>query len=603
MKYKENKNKKGRPHLIPFFRNISFIAKNTRGVFFLEILFFTISGLLPSLNVVAISLIISGAENLLSGAAFSQTTFPMGLLLFGVSLFTQRMIMLGQMPLSSVFQYRLKNQIDRMIVEKTVSLPYANVESPVFQTKLEGVRRFSNGLPNLLFRTLSMLQSVLSLILLAIQFKDQAWLIMPLTIGQLLGLFVSLRISRKQHDLNLQQMEGRRKQDYYVKLSTNAQFVKEKALFRLGNLFFGRWYDQTVKLEEEQLGFMRNRIGLGLSSDIAALTAFSFCVVMIVLSPGTDTARFVSLMTALLSIQGAMGILISSISGLHGQLMDDQEVFDFLESQVAASPLKEKMNERIRTISFKNVTFTYERESQPALKNVSVDLHSGETVAIVGENGAGKTTFIKLLLGLYQPDSGHALCNGRDIHTLDRSSYFQHISSILQVYNRYPLTVAQNVDLFAGEKDAVSERIIAATRQSGIDTYIDKLPSGYQTRLTNIRENGIELSGGQWQRLAIARGIYKPAELFIMDEPTAALDPLLEAEILTQFLQRKGDELRLIVSHRIGIASKADRILVFREGCLEEIGTHKELMQKNGYYASLYSIQAKWYQKRVEKDI
>ena len=607
MKFKKNEDEKSKPYLLSFFHNISFIAKNTRGVFILEILFFTISGLLPPLNVASISLIISGAENLLGGAAFSQTSLLTGLVLFGISLFTQRMILLGQMPLSSVFQYRIKNQIDRMVVEKTVSLPYSNVEDPAFQTKLEGVRRFSGSLPNLLFQTLSMFQAVLSLVLLVIQFQGQAWLILPLAIGQVLGLFVSLHISRKQHDLNLRQMDGRRKQDYYVKLSTNTQFVKEKALFRLGNLFSDRWDEQTAKLDEEQLRFMKSRIGLMLSSDVAALAAFSFCVVMLLLSPATDAARFVSLTTALLSIQGAIGTLISSVSGLRGQLMDDQIVFDFLESK-AASPLPiERMDERIQTISFENVTFTYESGSQPVLKNVSVELHSGETVAIVGENGAGKTTFIKLLLGLYQPDSGHALCNGRDIHTLERSSYFQHISSILQVYNRYPLTVAQNIDLFAGEDESPSERIIATARQSGIDTYVEQLPSGYQTRLTNIRENGIELSGGQWQRLAIARGIYKPADLFIMDEPTAALDPLLESEILTQFLRREpfmsGEALKIIVSHRIGIASKADRILVFREGRLEEIGTHEELMRKNGYYANLYSTQAKWYQKGEKKGI
>lgn len=604
MKFKENEDKKGKPYLLSFFHNISFIAKNARGAFTLEILFFTISGLLPPLNVAAISLIISGAENLLGGAAFSQTALPTGLILFGVSLFTQRMVLLGQMPLSSVFQYRIKNQIDRMVVEKTVSLPYSNVEDPAFQTRLEGVRRFSASLPNLLFQALALFQAVLSLVLLVIQFQGQAWLILPLAIGQLPGLFISLRISRKQHDLNLRQMDGRRKQDYYVKLSTNTQFVKEKALFRLGNLFAGRWDEQTVKLDAEQLGFMRNRIGLRLSGDITALAAFSFCVVMILLFPTTDAARFVSLTTALLSIQGAMGMLISSVSGMRGQLMDDQVVFDFLESKATPSLPKDRMDERIQTISFENVTFTYESGSKPALNNVSVELHSGETVAIVGENGTGKSTFIKMLLGLYQPDSGHALCNGRDIHTLDRSSYFQHISSILQVYNRYPLTVAQNIDLFAGEEEAPSERIIAAAQQSGIDTCAEQLPSGYRTRLTNIRENGTELSGGQWQRLAIARGIYKTADVFIMDEPTAALDPILEAEILTQFLRREpfmsGDALKLIVSHRIGIASKADRILVFREGRLEETGTHEELMYKNGYYANLYSTQAKWYQNGEE---
>ncbi|MCI9073384.1 MAG: hypothetical protein HFH80_11420, partial [Lachnospiraceae bacterium] len=220
MKSKDEKLKRNKPGLPCFFRNISFIARNAGGVFVLEILFFTISGLLPPLNVAAISLIISGAEEILGGMAFSQTTLLAGLILFGISLFTQRMILLGQMPLSTVFQYRIKNRIDRLVVEKAVSLPYANIEDPSFQTKLEGIRRFADRLPNLLFQTLSMFQAVLSLTFLVLQFQEQTWLILPLALGQLPGLAVSLRISRKQHELNLRQMDGRRKQDYYVKLST-----------------------------------------------------------------------------------------------------------------------------------------------------------------------------------------------------------------------------------------------------------------------------------------------------------------------------------------------------------------------------------------------
>lgn len=607
MKSKDEKLKRNKPGLPCFFRNISFIARNAGGVFVLEILFFTISGLLPPLNVAAISLIISGAEEILGGMAFSQTTLLAGLILFGISLFTQRMILLGQMPLSTVFQYRIKNRIDRLVVEKAVSLPYANIEDPSFQTKLEGVRRFADRLPNLLFQTLSMFQAVLSLTFLVLQFQEQTWLILPLALGQLPGLAVSLRISRKQHELNLRQMDGRRKQDYYVKLSTGTQYVKEKMLFRLGDLFAGRWNEQNSRLNEEQFQFMRNRMGLKLVGDIASLAAFSFCVVMLLLHPATDAARFVSLMTALLSIQGAFGTFISSWSGLRGQMMDDRVVFDFLESETVMITPKATMDERIQTISFENVTFSYANASQPVLRDISVELHSGETVAIVGENGAGKTTFIKLLLGLYQPDAGRVLCNGREVHSLDRSSYFRHISSILQVYNRYPLTVAQNIDLFAREGENPTERVMGAARQSGIETYVEQLASGYQTRLTNLRENGVELSGGQWQRLAIARGIYKPADVFIMDEPTAALDPLLETEILEQFLRRDSfmpeDTLKIIVSHRIGVASRADRILVFREGRLEEMGAHEELMRKNGYYAQLYSTQAKWYKKEEEKSI
>lgn len=586
-----------------FFRNIAFIAKNTKGVFVLEIVFFIVSGLLPPLNVAAIQLIISGAEKSLNGIAIALTGLPAGLILFGFVLFAQRMILLGQMPLSSVFQYRIKNQVDRLVVEKTISLPYAYIEDPSFQTRLAEVRHFAEKLPKLLFQTLSTFQSLLALILLSAHFQEQAWLIIPLALGQIPSFVLSLRISGKQHELDLRQIDGRRQQEYYLKLATNSPNVKEKMLFRLGGLFSDRWDKQTTELDREQVLFMKKQIGFKVGGDFFSLSAFSFCVVMLLLFPATDAARFVSLTAALLSIQSAFDVLISSISSLRGQVMDDQVVHDFLKSQKATGISKELLTESIKTISFKDVTFTYKNGSKPVLKNINVELKRGETVAIVGENGAGKTTFIKLLLGLYQPDSGYVLCNNDyQVCNLDRVSFFSHISAILQFFNRYPLTVAQNIDLFSEEGKEPNSQIIEAAKKSGVDTFIEQLPQKYQTRLTNIRENGMELSGGQWQRLAIARGIQKKADLFVMDEPTAALDPLMEAEILTQFLNMPGDALKLIVSHRIGVASKADRILVFREGCLEETGTHDELMLKNGYYAELYSTQAQWYQKEEEKD-
>lgn len=259
---------------------------------------------------------------MLGGQAFIQTGILKGLVMFGVSLFTQRMIMLGQMPLSSVFQYRIKSRIDRLIVEKTVLFDYIRVETPMFQTTLEGVRRFANTLPNLLFQMLSIFQAVLSLVLMVIQFEGQTWLILPLVFGQILGLLMSLHITKKQHNLKMQQMDRRRMQDYYFKMSTSSQYVK-KMLFRLDRLFSSRWDQQTAQLDEEQVAFLRSRVGLNFWGDIAAVAAFAFATVMLLLAPETGTARFVSLTSALLAIQNAITLLITAMSGLHGQLIDD----------------------------------------------------------------------------------------------------------------------------------------------------------------------------------------------------------------------------------------------------------------------------------------
>lgn len=583
-------------------RDIAFIAQNATCAFLLYVLLFVCSGILPSLRVVAISFIVSGAEQLINEISFIETTLLQGIVLFSISIVIQRMILLGQMPISSILQYQIKNRIDRLVVEKALSLPYKNIENSVFQTTLDGVRRFSNSIPDVLLYVLSVLQAVISLLLLSIQLREFDWLIYLIALAQIPRIFTLLRVSNKQHRLELQQRDGRRLQDYYAGLSTNGRFVKEKMLFGLGDFFLRRWIRQNEKLNREQLEFMMQQIRLELTSNTFILIVFSFGVIVIVLYPDMNAVRFVALIAILKSILDTFDLLVISLFHLRSQMMNNQEVFDFLESEASCDLRKHILDEPIQTITFQNVTFTYAGCLKPALQNISIELHAGESIAIIGENGAGKTTFIKLLLGLYEPDSGYILCNGKDIRTLDRDSYYQHISVVLQKYNKYPLSVMQNINLFAKKDDPPNSRIIYAAQKSGANTYIEKLPFGYKTQLTNISENGIELSGGQWQRLAIARGIFKKAELLIMDEPTASMDPLLEVKVLMELLNKDSvaikSVLKLIVSHRVGIASKVDRILVLQNGRLEESGTHEELMKSNGYYARVYSVQAEWYKEQ-----
>ena len=214
---------------------------------------------------------------------------------------------------------------------------------------------------------------------------------------------------------------------------------------------------------------------------------------------------------------------------------------------------------------------------------------------VIGANGAGKSTFLKLILGLYKPQEGAVTCNGLPTHLINRDCYFPKISAILQEYNKYPMTIAQNIDVFADEQGPPSAAVISAAEACGIHDWITSLPAGYNTLLTHLRPNGREISGGQWQKIAVARGLLKNAELFILDEPTSSLDPLKEAEILDMFINLPTRALKIIVTHRVGIAAKADRILVFDGGKLVEVGKHDELLRTNGVYTKLYNVQKQWY--------
>ena len=220
----------------------------------------------------------------------------------------------------------------------------------------------------------------------------------------------------------------------------------------------------------------------------------------------------------------------------------------------------------------------------------------GETVVLVGLNGAGKTTLIKLLTRLYDPTEGEILIDGKDIRSYDISDVYSTFGIIFQDYGKYAFTVSENIRFGAVSKPAEESAVISAAKQSGAASYIDKLPGGYETPLMReFEQNGTELSGGQWQKLAIARAIYGDNDIIILDEPTASLDAIAEQEVFAEFDKLRKNKTTIFVSHRLSSATTASKIIVLDGGRLAEEGTHKELMALHGEYYRLFSTQAKHY--------
>lgn len=314
------------------------------------------------------------------------------------------------------------------------------------------------------------------------------------------------------------------------------------------------------------------------------------CMLDGTISVGAFAAVITSIDSLFSSIEYLIGDHLGSIAENFGEI---RNFLRFLQI-----PTRNKPGHLINKkdgITVENVSFCYPNSSEDALKNINLRIDPEETVAIVGENGAGKSTLVKLLIGLYTPSEGKISIGGKNLKEVDYKSVFKDISGVFQKYNKYALTLRENIeisDFFADNKD---ERLDKAIVDGHVDLHNTSLyPEGLDTMLS-VEFDGVDLSGGQWQRVAIARGLYRKCEIVVLDEPTASIDPIEESNIYKEFSMIAKNKIAIIVTHRMGAARIADRIIVMKDGEIAECGSHEELLNKNGVYANMFNAQAKWY--------
>ena len=500
------------------------------------------------------------------------------------------------------------------IMNKAKTIDVAAFDRPSFYEKLENANREAGHRPiQVLSETFDMMSTVIKLasylaIILAV--PDMWWMALVMIAVSIPSTIINFTYRRKTVNYMWRRSKERRQMSYYCELMVNKDMVKEIRMFNLSDTFINRYSDvfNVYYKGLRRLICSEYAWHIGLAIVNAAVTCLFYVLIAIKVINGEFAIGDFTVYTgALTAVSAAVGALITHSAHIYEGTLFIDNLISFVREKQTVVPSVDTPSKvahgQPHTIEFENVSFAYPESERMVLKNINLKFRPGETVVLVGLNGAGKTTFIKLLTRLYDPTEGRILLDGKDIKEYDTAELYKTFGIIFQDFGKYAASIAENIEFGNIDKEPDPEKVREAAYQANAQAFIDKLADGYDTPLMRYFEsNGTELSIGQWQKLAIARAFYSDADILILDEPTASLDPMAEQEIFNQFDALRADKMTIFVSHRLSSATIASKIVVLEYGELVEEGTHKELMAKGGKYYQLFSTQANRYIESMEEN-
>tara|TARA_Y100000385_G_scaffold7219_1_gene7776 strand:- start:12993 stop:14651 length:1659 start_codon:yes stop_codon:yes gene_type:complete len=521
---------------------------------------------------------------------------------FGIAIFSDvfnRLIGVTDTLIGSLYS----NDSSVELIQKTARVDLQYLEDSEFYDKLERARRQTVGRVNLMSNSLAQAQdfiTIVSLISALIYFYPI--LIFLLVISIIPTLLNELKFSSSNYKLTSRMAPERRQLDYMRVIGASDVTAKEVKLFGLADFISRTFsttankYYQSIKkltIKRSVWGAIFNIIGV-----IAYYGAFVFIVLKAVVSLVT-IGELTFLAGSFNKLRNQLQVMFTRFSNITESAMYLHDYFEFIDMEFNDQSNFQQLPvpaEIVTGIKFQNVTFSYPNGHIPVFNGLSFDLRKGEKLALVGENGSGKTTLIKLLLRLYEPTSGCILLDGVDIRHYEKEEYQKLFGAIFQDFVKYYLTTRINIAVGNIENVGNDKKIEEAAELSLADEVVKDLLNGYDQELGKRFKKGAELSGGQWQKIALARAYMSEAPIIILDEPTSALDARAEYEVFQRFIGLTKGRTSIIISHRFSTVRMADRILVLNNGEVLELGTHEELMENGNLYSELFELQAEGYQ-------
>jgi ATP-binding cassette subfamily B protein len=504
--------------------------------------------------------------------------------------------------IDSLLSERVTNASSVRLMEHAATLDLEVFEDAEFQDQLERARRQSSGRMTLMGQLFGESQDMVTVASFAAGLVVYApWLIALLVLALAPAFLGEAHFSAKSYSLDFGRTPERRELDYVRQTAASLETAKEVKIFGLSGFLIDRYLRLSADFYAANRKLAMRRTWWGALFTAIGASGYYLAYAYIVwrtLTGQFSVGDLTFLAGSFRRLHSLLEDLLSSFSSIAGQALYLDDLFSFFD-------VRPKILSPVHPLSFpkpiregfvfEDVGFIYPGAERWAVRRLSFTLRAGEVVALVGENGAGKTTLVKLLARLYDPSEGRILLDGHDLREYGLDALRGNMGVIFQDFVRYNLSAGDNIAVGRIEARGDRDRIERAARRSQADGVIAKLPRGYEQMIGKRFKNGVELSGGEWQKIAIARAYMREAEVLILDEPTAALDARAEFEVFQRFKELSKGKTAVLISHRFSSVRMADRILVLADGAVEAAGTHEELLARPGRYAELFELQAAGY--------
>jgi ATP-binding cassette, subfamily B, bacterial len=504
--------------------------------------------------------------------------------------------------MDSLLANRYTQYVSVRVMEQAARLDLTTYEDPQYYDRLERARVQATDRLVMIQQMGRLVQQVVTTLAFsaALAFASP-WLVLLLAAGVLPSFLGETHYAFLGYAKNFRQTTAKRQMEYLRQVAGSREGAKEVKLFGLHDFFMDRFKALAARIYREDVAYSRSKLIIGgLLGVIGTLGYYGAYVYVIwrALGGAFTIGYFTFLTTAIQQASSNLQQVFSTASGIADQalFLTDLIAFFEIEPAVRSKPDGLPFPEVVRQgFEFRNVTFAYPGTTRAVLKHFNFTLGPGQRVALIGENGEGKTTVVKLITRLYDPTEGQVLLEGIDLREYSLDDLYKNIGVIFQDFVRFEMTARENIAIGRTEKEHSQEELDLAAHKSLADTVINKLSGGWEQMLGRRFEGGVELSGGEWQKIALARAYLRDAQLLILDEPTAALDARSELEVFERFAELTEGKMALLISHRFSTVRMADRIVVLSRGHLIEEGSHDQLMARGGVYAGMFEMQAASY--------